>query len=86
MGMIPGGSHRNQAFCASSLKIEPGVDQFMVQILADAQTSGGLFMAVDPDKVESLMNDLESRGVNGAIIGRVGERINGRSAGRIIIV
>lgn len=40
-------------------------------ILADPQTSGGLMMAVAPEKVEALMQALEVRGEEAAVVGRM---------------
>jgi len=40
-------------------------------ILADPQTSGGLMMAVAPEKAEELLAALESRGEEAAVVGRM---------------
>jgi selenide,water dikinase len=78
MGLIPGGSQANARFCAREVVVEPGVEPIMVNVLADAQTSGGLLMAVDPEKEGGLLADLAGRGVDAAVIGRVGEKGPGR--------
>jgi len=82
MGLVPGGSRRNRDFCAASVIIEEGVDKFLVDVLADAQTSGGLLVAVAPDRLEGLMDDLAGRGVEAALVGRVSDE----AAGRIRVV
>ena len=82
MGLMPGGSRRNRDFCAASIIIEEGVDKFLVDVLADAQTSGGLLMAVAPDRLEGLMDDLASKGVEATTVGRVSDQ----AAGRIRVV
>ena len=51
-------------------------------ILADPQTSGGLMMAVAPEKAEALVAALEARGEEAAVVGRM---VAGE-AGRITIV
>ena len=72
-GVVPGGSGRNRAFVADRLDIAPGVDELDVTILADAQTSGGLVVGVDPDRVDEMVADLVASGHPVAVIGEVGE-------------
>lgn len=70
MGMVPAGSHSNFSFCSREVDLEDGVEPALSMILADAQTSGGLLMAVEPDRLDGLLADLEARSVLGAVIGR----------------
>jgi selenophosphate synthase len=42
-------------------------------VLFDAQTSGGLLIAVAPGSREALLDALDGRGVEGAAIGRLTE-------------
>jgi selenide,water dikinase len=81
MGMIPGGTFANRKYCERSLSVEDGVDSLFVDCMADAQTSGGLLIAVPEDRVQDLHRALEQRGVPHPEIGRV----SGRSEGRIRI-
>jgi selenide, water dikinase len=37
-------------------------------VLADAQTSGGLLMAVEPSAVDALLSDLHAHGVGAATV------------------
>jgi selenide,water dikinase len=52
------------------------------RVLCDPQTSGGLLMAVAPDKVEALVGALEARGVMHAVIGHA----RPGAAGRVRVV
>jgi len=80
MGLVPGGSHANRRFCEKHLTLDPGVDPVMADLLSDAQTSGGLFIAVAPHHGGELLSRLKERGVlEAAIMGEVG----GTGAGRI---
>ena len=79
LGMIPGGTYKNQSFCRKSMDVEPGVGEDTLSILADAQTSGGLLLAVDPDKVDDLLRMIRTPGAPAAgIIGRVTREPAGR--------
>jgi selenide,water dikinase len=80
MGLVPGGSHANRRFCEKHLEINPGVDQVEVDLLSDAQTSGGLFIAVAPPHAETLMRRLQERGVEDAAV--IGE-VTGTGVGKI---
>lgn len=52
-----------------------GVDDTLVKALADAQTSGGLLIAVPPDRADQLIEALKRRKTRAAaIVGRVAER------------
>ena len=78
MGLIPGGSHSNKSFCSHRVTVEDGVDPIMVNIIADAQTSGGLFMAVPPEKEGIVLKELAEEGVEAATVGKVGRPGEGR--------
>jgi selenide, water dikinase len=73
IGLVPAGTFANRNFCEKSLKIAPDLDPIAMDILADAQTNGGLLIAVAGDQAEDLLNCLHQRGVTeAAIIGKVG--------------
>jgi len=74
MGLVPAGSWANQNFCTKSLQVEPGIRPEVLSLLADAQTSGGLLLAVPPDRAEELLALLRSKDApRAAVIGRVAE-------------
>ena len=81
MGMIPAGSFANRRFCAGRLSVDPGVDPLLVDLLADAQTSGGLLIAVSYERTESLHEALERRRLPHPEIGRV----LGSGTGEIVV-
>lgn len=58
-----------------------GADDAWKGVLADPQTSGGLLMAVAPERVEALLGELESRGEEGSVVGRAEAGV----AGRIVV-
>jgi selenide,water dikinase len=71
MGMIPGGSFANRKFCERAVTVADGVDSLLVDLFADAQTSGGLLIAVAADRADALHAALERRGVPHPDIGFV---------------
>ncbi len=73
-GVAPGGTHRNLQSVAGSAQWHPDLSEQEQLLLCDAQTSGGLLIAVAADKQEELLAELKSTGVAGAVVvGRVTE-------------
>lgn len=70
-GCIPGAAFRNIRFAGEDLTVHCPVARKM--LAADAQTSGGLLMAVDAEVAETLVADLRASGLHphAAIIGMV---------------
>jgi selenide,water dikinase len=76
-------SRSNREFLQGRLRIEPTADPILVELAFDAQTSGGLLIAVDPNHVTSLVAQLQSRGaMAAAVVGRVTER---QGAGAVVL-
>lgn len=73
MGCISGASFRNLEYSKDSIKFSDNLSMCVKMLCADAQTSGGLFMAVDNDKAEELLKELLDSGMcnDAAIIGEV---------------
>lgn len=70
-GIAPGGSRRNLEFLRDRLTVETGVSEEELLVLADAQTSGGLLIALPADDVGRLKAELAGRGVT--VVAEVGE-------------
>ena len=71
MGLVPGGSHANRDFCQKSVQVEGQVDPIVLDLMADAQTSGGMLMGLEPDKVEPALEMLAQQRVAAALVGEV---------------
>jgi len=72
MGLVPAGTFANRNFCEKSLKLAPGLDPVTLDLLSDAQTNGGLLIAVAPEQAEALLACFHDRGVTAAaLIGEV---------------
>ena len=65
-GVVPGGTRRNLAAVEGSVDWSERLEPEHRLVLADAQTSGGLLMAVESGAAEALLADLHTRGVTAA--------------------
>ncbi len=71
-GAVPGGTKRNLESLAPHVQYGPGLSDTDRVLLCDAQTSGGLLIAVAPDSVEALLAGLGREATPAAaVIGRV---------------
>jgi selenide,water dikinase len=53
--IFPGGSMDNRAFFGSHVKFAPQIDEASQMLLFDAQTSGGLLLAVPPAELQAML-------------------------------
>lgn len=74
-GVVPGGTRRNLREVAPHCRFADDVPEWRQLALADAQTSGGLLLAVAPDGLPALLADLAARGTPAAAV--VGEIVAG---------
>jgi selenide,water dikinase len=71
-GIYSGANERNASFSAKHTEFAEGITESEQAVLYDAQTSGGLLMAVPPPQTEALLKALHAGGgCHAAIIGRV---------------
>ena len=69
-GIIPGAVERNREFLGASLQVAPDVDEALVHLGCDAQTSGGLLIAISPPRLEDLIQALAQRAIGAFVIGK----------------
>jgi len=81
MGLVPQGAHNNRTFYESRVIYREPLSPEMKDIFYDPQTSGGLFITIDPPKKGILIESSKRKGVE---IFFVGEILDGPS-GKIII-
>ena len=79
---LEGGSRDNQDFLMPQVTVADGVDVAHLNLLFDAQTSGGLLIAVAGDDAENLLQTLHQNGVEAAAL--VGE-VRDDNPGRLIV-
>ena len=72
-GRVPGGTKRNMEDCEEWVRYDPGVGDSMRVLLSDAQTSGGLLIAIAADRAVGLIRSLEDQGLTAAQIGSLHE-------------
>lgn len=82
-GLVPGGSAKNLAYVTPHCTWDAALTENERVILADAQTSGGLLIAVPPERVDLLVRELAARDTLARAV--IGEVIAG-DAGRIEVV
>lgn len=71
-GLVPGGTRRNLAWASERLDAA-GVDDSVVIVLADAQTSGGLLFGAEPARAEEAVAALRESDHAAAVVGTVRE-------------
>ncbi len=73
-GYFPGGAANNRAYFEPWISFDASLDDVTRTLLFDPETSGGLLIAVAPDKADALLGGLSARQVSGWRIGYVAER------------
>jgi selenide,water dikinase len=70
-GIAPGGSRRNLEFMRDRLEVAEGISEDQLLVLADAQTSGGLLIALPAEDADRLKEELGRR--QAPVIAEIGE-------------
>ncbi|MGC1381225.1 MAG: selenide, water dikinase SelD [Candidatus Baltobacteraceae bacterium] len=72
-GHVPGGTRRNAETHAGFTEFATAVPEEVRIGLSDAQTSGGLLIAIASDRLDALLRELRARETLAAIVGEVRE-------------
>ena len=72
-GHVPGGSKKNLAYVERHLSLSAELESSLPFLLADAQTSGGLLLSVDPERAADLATEC-----GGAVVGTLEDGPPGR--------
>lgn len=70
MGLVPEGTYRNKSYYSSKVEMKKDVDKFLPDVLYDAQTSGGLLIALPDEKARLFVEKFGG----GKIIGEITEK------------
>ncbi len=75
LGIAPGGTRKNLAYVSATVQWDERLDEATRLLLCDATTSGGLLIAVQPDRAPQLIAALQAAGTPAAA--RIGTVIPG---------
>jgi selenide,water dikinase len=81
-GLVPGGSKRNLDYVAPRTRFDAALGDVEQLLVCDAQTSGGLLLAVPPEGETRLLSELGSRGTPAAAV--IGEVTEGESGSMVV--
>jgi len=70
-GEVPGGTQRNLDFVRPRLTTHGPVGEDDLVVLADAQTSGGLLIALPPAHASDVVEELTDAGLTAAVVGEL---------------
>lgn len=76
-GLVPGGAHSNRQFFSCKVEAQSNVEEVLLDILYDPQTSGGLLISLPSRGAEELVAVLKKEGLAYSSI--VGEVVKGPS-------
>ncbi len=76
LGLLTGGARRNRAYLTgpaapAPVEVAADVDPLVADLLFDSETSGGLLVAIAPDRLDTLLARLEAEGSRGWVVGGV---------------
>lgn len=73
MGIIPAGTYKNREYLEGKFQFN-NVEDYMLDILMDPQTSGGLLYSISEKEANKFINLLKESGIEANIIGYVQEK------------
>ncbi len=80
-GLMPGGLHRNKQFYSKFVDVKQQVPEYIIDIIYDPQTSGGLVISIPSSRAAKLLTALKKAGYKeSTIIGSVELEPEGRIA------
>jgi selenide, water dikinase len=68
-GLVPGGAYANANSYAKNVTLVTNIEESLLDLLHDPQTSGGLLLAVNRDAAAQLVLDLQQLGLQSRAIG-----------------
>jgi len=75
MGLLPAGLYANKKYLKEKIQLKSDINEEILDILFDPQTSGGLLISCPEDKLNILLSNFKDKNFNNYfIIGRVVEK------------
>ncbi|MCD4656873.1 MAG: selenide, water dikinase SelD [Planctomycetes bacterium] len=69
---VPGGSLRNKEYLDDFVRIDENINRYLIDVLFDAQTSGGLLISLPEDKAQDAVSAIRKNGeIHAEIVGKV---------------
>ena len=68
---LPGGLKENQKYLTKHIQHKLGMDENLLNILFDPQTSGGLLISIPSEQAQNLLKELENEHKECAIVGEI---------------
>jgi selenide,water dikinase len=77
--IVPGGLERNRQYRSKLIEVDPSCPDWMVDILFDPQTAGGLLIALPESQAEMLVGRMRSNSIaEAAIVGEIISKPKGK--------
>jgi len=70
-GLIPAGTYRNRDHCSCHTTVAESADELRATLVFDAQTSGGLLLAVPQEHLQQACERLSALGEPAFVVGRI---------------
>ncbi len=78
-GVMPGGLHRNKKFRLPMMDVEASCPEWLLNVLFDPQTAGGLLISLPPAQADKLLDKMHREGIEeAAIVGEIIDLPEGR--------
>lgn len=74
MGLIPKGCYDNKKFVGNNYILQNEVDEALLNVMFNPETSGGLLITVPENEVDEILNKLKNIPTRFAVIGKVEEK------------
>ena len=74
MGLIPKGCYDNKKFVGNNYILENEIDESLLNVMFNPETSGGLLITVPENEVEDILEKLKEIPTRFAVIGKVVEK------------
>lgn len=68
MGILPAGLHRNRKYRLPMVEQDPACPEWLMDVLFDPQTSGGLFIALPAAEAVHMVEQMKGSGIHSASI------------------
>jgi selenide,water dikinase len=75
-GFFPGGAYNNHEYLKPHISFSKEISETMELVLCDPQTSGGIAMFVNPDKLDAVKTQLKESGLSFSVIGCASKKLS----------